>query len=106
MKESGTPSELQDDAYLAIGGEDQLIHIISIKHTKVVTLLRGHTGTIVDLTAHPTQPQYLLSVASDNTVRLWDAHATKPAPNSVHVWTSSHAVYAATFSPDGNKIVA
>lgn len=41
MRDSGSESELQGDAYLAIAGEDFLIHIIRIKRTKVITVLKG-----------------------------------------------------------------
>jgi len=104
IRENEGPSELREDAYLAVAGEDQLIHIISIKRSKVITILKGHTDTIVDLIAHPSKAQYLLSVSNDNTIRLWDIHARKPFPNCVQTWEMAATV--AAFSSDGIKFFA
>ncbi|PRP84470.1 hypothetical protein PROFUN_08055 [Planoprotostelium fungivorum] len=106
MKESGGENELRDDVYLAVGGEDKMIHIISVKRTKVVTLLRGHTGTIIDLQPHPTQPSLLLSVGTDSTVRLWDLQNEEPGQSCLRVFQFGANVTVASFYQDGTKIVA
>eukprot|EP00027_Filamoeba_sp_ATCC50430_P010480 CAMPEP_0168561486 /NCGR_PEP_ID=MMETSP0413-20121227/11620_1 /TAXON_ID=136452 /ORGANISM="Filamoeba nolandi, Strain NC-AS-23-1" /LENGTH=295 /DNA_ID=CAMNT_0008592859 /DNA_START=169 /DNA_END=1056 /DNA_ORIENTATION=- len=104
MKYSGTPEEYVDDAYLVIGGEDQLIHVISIKRTKVVTILRGHTDTITDLARHPTHHSLLLSAStSDGTVRLWNIHAKKPNTNCLQVWHTTATVVC--FFPTKNNSI-
>lgn len=71
LKTSNLPNELQDDSYIAIGGDDHLIHIISIKRTKVIMLLQGHTDSVIDLVNHPSNSRILLSVSKDNSIRLW-----------------------------------
>ncbi len=74
MKEAGTESELADDSYLALAGDDKRIHILSIKRSKVIIVLEGHTDTIIELCAHPDKPQLLASASKDGTVKLWNIH--------------------------------
>jgi WD40 repeat protein len=72
------PSELKEDSYLILGGEDTLIHVISIKRTKTISVLEGHKDSIVALSCTPKYPDLLLSASKDSTVRLWKLHESVP----------------------------
>jgi len=74
------PAEKEElnDTRIAIGGNDTLIHIISLGLCKVTTVLQGHTGAITDLKLHPNRPVVLvLSASRDKTIRLWHVDAAK-----------------------------
>lgn len=71
-------SELKEDSYLILGGEDTLIHVISIKRTKTISILEGHKDTITSLSCTPKYPDLLLSSSKDNSVRLWKIHEESP----------------------------
>ena len=51
----GTREDI-NDALLAIGGNDHAIQIISLAYGRVIGLLRGHTGPIIDLQAFSSMP--------------------------------------------------
>ncbi|KAJ2092080.1 hypothetical protein IW138_001446 [Coemansia sp. RSA 986] len=59
------------DALFVVAGEDKLVHIISLAWTREIRVLSGHTEPIVDLQPHPADDRLLVSVGSDQTVRLW-----------------------------------
>ncbi|KAJ1851278.1 hypothetical protein LPJ73_003088, partial [Coemansia sp. RSA 2703] len=61
----------EGDALLAVAGDDHFIHIISLAWNREIRILRGHTAPVVDLQPHPTDARLLLSVGSDQTVRVW-----------------------------------
>jgi len=64
--------EDDDDTWLAVGGIDRLIQIISIAHSRVLYILEGHSDTVEELACSPTTTTHLLSASKDGTVRLWD----------------------------------
>jgi len=74
FREDGRPTViLHDDVFLACGGDDCMVHVLSVCEAQVVSLLRGHTDSIVALASHPTRPHsILLSAARDKTIRIWD----------------------------------
>eukprot|EP01104_Vermistella_antarctica_P013118 TRINITY_DN3928_c1_g1_i2.p1 TRINITY_DN3928_c1_g1~~TRINITY_DN3928_c1_g1_i2.p1 ORF type:complete len:477 (+),score=141.99 TRINITY_DN3928_c1_g1_i2:115-1545(+) len=61
------------DTYLAVAGKDTMIHVVSVAHTAVKVLLKGHNAVVNDLAAHPTNSSWLFSLSSeDGSVRMWD----------------------------------
>ncbi|KAI7872050.1 WD40-repeat-containing domain protein [Spinellus fusiger] len=67
----------QGDAWLATGGADSLIHIVSLANSQEIAVLSGHKKAIIDLQAHPHSDNYILSTSRDGTVRLWDVDAQR-----------------------------
>ncbi|KAJ3299411.1 hypothetical protein HK104_009013 [Borealophlyctis nickersoniae] len=66
---------MPNDAVLAAGGSDNDIHVLSIARSMELQKLVGHTGDVVDLQAHPTDRNLLLSLSKDRTVRIWHVGA-------------------------------
>ncbi|ORX95229.1 WD40 repeat-like protein [Basidiobolus meristosporus CBS 931.73] len=66
-----------DDALLAVAGQDSHIHILSVACSKEIRKLEGHTGGITDLQVSPRDDQHLLSASKDGTVRLWHVDSEK-----------------------------
>lgn len=68
--------------------------------------LRGHTGRVVSLVWHPSNPERLATVSEDKTLRIWDirqgkAISTVPVPDSpLNVTWSPDAQYIVV----GNKV--
>lgn len=61
------------DAYVAVAGAEGIIQVMSVGHTRVVKILRGHAGPVGDLVAHPTADNLVVSCSeADGTVRVWD----------------------------------
>eukprot|EP01103_Thecamoeba_quadrilineata_P009127 TRINITY_DN1883_c0_g1_i3.p1 TRINITY_DN1883_c0_g1~~TRINITY_DN1883_c0_g1_i3.p1 ORF type:complete len:345 (-),score=49.47 TRINITY_DN1883_c0_g1_i3:180-1214(-) len=88
------------DTHLAVGGKDRLIHIISISCLKVISLLTGHEGTIIDLAAHPVQSNFLLSVSKDKTMRLWNLNSKKT------LFVFDAEAHLAMFHPGGQYFIS
>ena len=59
------------DALFCLGDSIGKLHILSLAKSSVVSLLSGHSDAIVDLTAHPSDSQWVVSASLDATVRLW-----------------------------------
>ena len=58
--------------WIAVGGEDGRIHLIDPAEPKrLVRLLEGHAGTVVEIAHHPSG-KFLASASRDGTLRLWD----------------------------------
>ncbi|KAK9711505.1 hypothetical protein K7432_007803 [Basidiobolus ranarum] len=66
-----------DDALLAVAGQDSYIHILSVACSKELRKLEGHTGAITDLQVSPKDDQHILSASKDGTVRLWHVDSEK-----------------------------
>lgn len=93
------------DTYLAVGSNDSLIHIISIARCRVICVLQGHKGAVIDLAVHPQRSGCLLSVGADNTVRLWDCRNPYGEPEKSCLATFETSAIVATFSPEGTRFV-
>jgi WD40 repeat protein len=63
------------DALLCFAGESGEIGVVSVASSRVVDVLTGHAGGIVELRAHPRERGWLLSLGSDGTLRVWNAAA-------------------------------
>jgi WD40 repeat protein len=79
-----------------------LIHIISLKRSKVITVLKGHSNTVTNLMAHPSKPELLLSSSSDGTIKLWNIHAEK-GKKCVQTWQEKAT--ALCFLKDGKRFL-
>jgi len=70
----------EEDAILAIGGTCQQIYILSVSRSRVIQVLSGHQGFVIDLVAHPLRKDLLFSVGQGDTVRIWN-------------WKSGHCIH-------------
>ncbi|HPH22156.1 MAG TPA: WD40 repeat domain-containing protein, partial [Haliscomenobacter sp.] len=87
--------------HLAMGVKDHSIRLYNFARRET-QVLRGHQAEIVGL-EFSTNGKNLLSTAKDGTVRLWDLQGNL----LLEVKLGSTTVpIAATFSPDGKKIIA
>lgn len=69
-----TKQELEAAAvkdYIATGSRDKKIRIFEAKSGRCVLTLAGHDNWVTDLHFHPNG-KYLLSVADDKSMRIWD----------------------------------
>ncbi|KAJ2550923.1 hypothetical protein EV175_003880 [Coemansia sp. RSA 1933] len=86
------------DALFAVAGEDMLVHIISLAWTREIRVLSGHTDTIVDLQPHPTDDRLIVSVGSDQTVRLWSVKT------GTCLCVYNQSATCARFHPEGSSL--
>ncbi|KAJ2787232.1 hypothetical protein GGI15_000893 [Coemansia interrupta] len=87
----------EGDALLAVAGDDQLIHIISLAWNREIRILRGHSAPIVDLQPHPTDARLLLSVGADQTVRVWSVFTDLSSePSEPHQLVLSDSILIVT----------
>ena len=69
-----TKQELEAAAvkdYIATGSRDKKIRLFEAKSGRCVLTLAGHDNWVTDLHFHPNG-KYLLSVADDKSMRIWD----------------------------------
>jgi len=85
---------------LASGSIDNTARTWCLGHSGKDLELKGHTGSVHQLTWHPTDPQQLVTASADKTVKLWDARTGK-CPLTV---PTSGGNINITWSPDGNYI--
>ncbi|CAO3616655.1 unnamed protein product [Cunninghamella blakesleeana] len=88
-----------EDAWIAAGGADSHIHIISLAYSKELAILKGHKKRITDIHSHPKNDKYILSVSGDDTVRLWDVDNKK----CVAIFEADASV--ACFHPSGESFI-
>jgi WD40 repeat protein len=103
--DTSSDGEEDTDTYLAVGGNDSLVQIISIARCRVICILRGHKSGVVDLAVHPQRVGYLLSVGADQTVRLWDCRDPYGEPEKSCLATFDANAIVASFSPIGDGFV-
>ncbi|GIL73165.1 hypothetical protein Vretimale_4757 [Volvox reticuliferus] len=72
---SGITTHELGDACLAVSGPEGVIQVISVVEARVITLLKGHRGEVVELRGCPGVPGLLLSLGLDSSIRLWDVAA-------------------------------
>ncbi|KAL3149455.1 hypothetical protein ABBQ32_002243 [Trebouxia sp. C0010 RCD-2024] len=87
------------DALLAVAGADHSISLISIVEARVVSLFKGHSKAVIDLTAPSDCPGMLVSLSMDGNIRLW--HASHQQCTASYI---SDALSLAV-SPDGSHFV-
>ena len=86
---------------MALGVKDHSIRLYNFE-SRETQVLRGHQAEIIGL-AFSSDGKSLLSTAKDGMVRLWDLHGNLLL--EVKLGNTSVPI-AATFSPDGKKIIA
>jgi hypothetical protein len=57
---------------LVIGGTCQQIYLLSMARSKVLKILSGHGGPIIELVANPVRSELLFSVGVNDAVRIWN----------------------------------
>lgn len=87
---------LKGDAYVAVGGNDRRVQILSVRRLQVVRLLDVN-GAVTALAAGK-RPAELLSASADGVVRLWNVHAAEP---SLRSWSVSAVSLA--WHPDNSR---
>eukprot|EP00877_Chromochloris_zofingiensis_P014113 jgi/Chrzof1/8956/Cz03g30180.t1 len=100
LSSKGWTQHPEGDAYVAIGGTDDTISIISVVEAKVIRQLSGSHAEVTELSAADDQPGLLLSSSKDGVVRLWsvmdeECLATVPAD-----------AFAAALHPSGHYFLS
>ncbi|ORX61578.1 WD40 repeat-like protein [Hesseltinella vesiculosa] len=90
----------EEDALIAVAGEDTNIHILSIAKSKEVSVLKGHSKRIIDIHAHPHNDKHIVSVSKDGTVCLWDV------PNERCLVVFQVDCNVICFHPDGKRFIS
>lgn len=67
-----TQGKVAVDHILLVGGHLGVIRVISITRMGNIKMLRGHGSSINDLKIHPKDPNLLLSISKDHSLRLWN----------------------------------
>ena len=57
---------------LVIGGTCQQVYVLSVAQSKVIKVLSGHGGPIIELVANPVRSELLYSVGVNDAVRIWN----------------------------------
>jgi WD40 repeat protein len=65
-----------DGRRLALGGSDQMVHLIDAATLKETARFRAHDGEITALQFHPRRP-LLASAAMDRSVKLWETETVR-----------------------------
>lgn len=90
-----------DSTFIVCGTYDGIIQVW--KNKTLVTLLRGHTGTVWSVTISP-DGTCIVSGSNDKTIQVWDVETLKAVgfPFQGH----DDAVRSVAISPDGTYIVS
>ncbi|KAI8643152.1 hypothetical protein BD408DRAFT_415352 [Parasitella parasitica] len=64
--------------YLFSGSQSSQIHVWDLQNFTLVTILKGHRGSVLGLTLSEDE-QYLFSSSGDGTVRVWNTETLKCA---------------------------
>jgi WD40 repeat protein len=89
----------------ALGGGDNVVHIVDAADGKEVVALKGHSGPVVDLAFAPSGKK-LVSVSADGTGRIWTLPEKASDPLTEPIILAGHKgpVRAVAVSPDERTI--
>ena len=101
----GTPGVLassSDGRWVAVGGSDNLIHLIDTNSGSVLHSLSGHSGSIRHL-SFSNDPLLLASTSDDRSIRVW----TLPDGKVKMAYSGNQSTpVSATISSDGKYLVS
>ena len=95
------------EGYLCSGSEDTTVCVWDIQAASLtstngtqlqpLTTLRGHSNVVEDVDWHAKDPNMIVSVSDDRSIRLWDVRQEK----EIHVVPNAHAedVNCVAFNP-------
>lgn len=90
-----------DGAWIASGGDDNMITVRRVSDGSEISLLKGHQGGIVDLAFTPDD-RTLASTSEDGTLRLWHC----PTWRDLGVLHQGERLGRLEFSADGSRLHA
>ena len=90
-----------DGRRLVTAANDQTIRVWDIKSRRQDLTLRGQDGTVETTEFSPNGNWILAAGASDGTVRVWNAHRGEES-----IVLDRRVYSAATFGPDGRRVLA
>lgn len=88
-----------DGRYLAIAGQDAILHIF---HTDSMEWARILAGTPLYSVAFNPDGKSIMAVGEDNTVRIWDWNSSQPA---AVLRGDTARIITAMYSPNGQSLV-
>jgi len=75
-----------DGKYLAVGGNDTGLRVISLDSTRSERTLFGHTEFVTSISTPRTKSEWLLSAAQDGSLLEWSQEAFSRPPSSKPLW--------------------
>ncbi|KAJ3395488.1 hypothetical protein HDU92_005742 [Lobulomyces angularis] len=61
---------IEEDCLMAVSSSN-IIRLLSLARSMEVFTLNGHSGMILDLVTHPINPNLLVSLSVDGTIKIW-----------------------------------
>lgn len=96
------------DGFVAVGGVDSKIRVVSTEESRVRFTLNGHTAAVTTLSLSSTGDR-LVTAGGDGSARLWDLTRTRPAELAAggfgNTDVGNEQVGHITFVPDGSAAI-
>jgi WD40 repeat protein len=90
-----------DAQYLAVGGQDNFIHIFDVKNARTLPPLAGHAAGLWGLAFSPDKRT--LASAGDKRIKLWSVDTWQEI---LTLHTGERNPYRLSFSADGRYLVS